>query len=121
MIKVNIKATNIDLSDPIREYVYKKIDALKKFVHDDEEVMVDIEVGKTTHHHHSGDIFRAEINVYAPTRAYRAVAETVDLYAAIDLMQNEILNEMRTEKKKRLHFIKKTGQRIKNFIRRFYR
>ncbi len=121
MIKKTLKATNIELTDAIGSYVDKILMTIEKHVDaDDTSAIADIEVGKTTHHHKSGDIFRAEVNLRTRIGTFRAVAETPDLYAAIDEVKDEIANVLASKKRRRTDFIRKSGLALKNVIRGAY-
>ncbi len=117
MLKKHIKATNIELTEAIKEYLEKKIDSLLKFIKEDEEVLAEIEVGKTTHHHHKGDVFRAEVNVHFKDRQLRAEAVEDDLYKAIDKVKDEIVREVKNVKEKKGDLLKRGKQKIKNFLK----
>lgn len=117
-MRINIKATNIELTPEISEYVDKLKLALDKLVDkDDTTAMSDIEIGKTTKHHQSGEIFRAEITVHVKGNHFRAVAEKETLYAAIDVVKDEISRELRRHKQKRFRLFKKGGEKLKNLMR----
>jgi putative sigma-54 modulation protein len=98
-MKINIKATGISLTPSISEYTEKKVNMLEKFF-DNNEALVNVEVGKITKHHKSGDVFRAEIQAICNGQTYYAVSETEDLYASIDEVKDEIIREMTSKKKK---------------------
>jgi putative sigma-54 modulation protein len=115
-MKINIKATGISLTPSISEYIEKKINMLEKFFHG-EEVLVNVEVGRTTKHHKSGDIFRAEIQVVINGQTYYAARETEDLYAAIDEVKDEIVYKLSSKKKKTLHLFRRGGAKIKELIK----
>lgn len=119
MLKKHIKATNIELTPAISDYVDKKVDVLNKFIGEEIDALAKIEVGKTTNHHNKGDIFRAEINLTIGKKDYRAVVETSDLYAAIDDMKDEIVAEVSKAKRKHFHLLKKGHQKIKDFLKGF--
>ncbi len=121
MLKKHIKATNIELTEAIENYVEKKIQSLEKFVEDGVEALARIEVGKTSHHHNKGDIFRAEINLKISDKDFRAVFETSDLYAAIDGMRDEIFAEVSRAKRKQFHLLKRGHQKIKDMLRGVFR
>ena len=79
-----IKATNMDMTDAIRSYVEEKMAKLEnKLQRFGESVSADIEVGKTTHHHNKGDVFRCEINLMLPGKMIQADDVQDDLYKAI--------------------------------------
>ncbi|MCH7530038.1 ribosome-associated translation inhibitor RaiA [Patescibacteria group bacterium] len=115
---INIKATHITLTPEASEYLDKRLASLEKLVDpNDTSAMADVEVGKTTMHHQSGDVFRAEINIRTAGKQFRAVAEEGTLYSAIDKARDEILREMRRNKQKRLHLLKRSGAKVKEFTR----
>jgi ribosome-associated translation inhibitor RaiA len=70
MLNVQVRATNFNLTPAIDEYVSKKISSLQKFLdsknNPDSEILCMVELGRTTKHHKSGDIFRAEVNITVP-------------------------------------------------------
>lgn len=118
-IKINnIKATGIELTPAIRDYFTKKVALLEKLVPpEDESVAADLEVGKTTAHHQSGDVFRAEINLHAYGEILRAEAVREDLYAAIDETKDEMADILRKKKKKNNTLRRKGGAWIKKILR----
>jgi putative sigma-54 modulation protein len=119
-MKINIKATNISLTPAISEYIEKKIFMLEKFFRDPNNALTNIEVGKISKHHKSGDVFRAEIQISDSGQNYYAVVETEDLYAAIDEVKDEIAYEMTSKKKKALRLFRRGSAQIKNWIKGFY-
>ncbi|OHB14535.1 MAG: ribosomal subunit interface protein [Candidatus Zambryskibacteria bacterium RIFOXYC1_FULL_39_10] len=116
-MKINIKGTNISLTPSISEYVEKKVNMLEKFFHNIDEVLVNVEVGKTTKHHKSGDFFRAEIQVIANGQTYYAVSETEDLYASIDKVKDDIAQELSSKKRKTMRLFRRGGAKIKELLR----
>lgn len=122
-MNINIKATNMDLTDAIRDYAEKRVESLRKFLSDGgDNVQVQIEVGKTTNHHKSGDIFRAEINLSLAGNAtqFRAEAETADLYAAIDMARDELEVELKRYKGKKEALYKRGAKTLKSLMKRFW-
>ncbi|MBN2094380.1 MAG: ribosome-associated translation inhibitor RaiA [Candidatus Zambryskibacteria bacterium] len=117
MIKINTKATEISLTPAILDYIEKKLEVLEKFYDEMEDVIVDVEVGKTTQHHKSGDIFRAEIKLRARGKEYYTSAETEDLYASIDKVKDDIVRKLTSKRKKTLDLIRRGGAKIKNLIK----
>ena len=119
-MNLNIKTKNLTLSTDVRDYLEKKLEALKKVmgkkVKDDDNVLIHIELAKTTKHHKSGGIYKAEANVRIDGRSYNAIAEEEDIKAAIDIMKDELLREIKTGKDKLLTQMKKGGIKAKNSI-----
>lgn len=121
MIKKTLKAKNIELTDAIGSYVDKILIAIEKHVDtSDTSILADIEVGKTSHHHKSGDIFRAEVNLHTRLGSFRAVSETSDLYAAIDDVKDEISQMLASKKRRRNDFLRKSNLALKNMVRGAY-
>lgn len=98
MIINRIKATNIELTDAIREAVETELAAHDALVERwGDAATADVEVGKTSNHHHKGEIFRAEVNLQIPGKLLRAEHEDEDLYAAIkevaDMLGRDLVKE----------------------------
>ncbi len=117
-MNLNIKTTNISLTPAISEYLDKKLSMLNKFVDlERDNVLIQAEVGKTTHHHKSGDIFRAEVNLRINGKNYRAVSEKDDLYVAIDMVKDELAEEIKSGKERRISIVRKGALKLKNMIK----
>lgn len=112
---MNVKATGISLTPAIDDYIWKKINMLGKFF--EAGALANVEVGRTTKHHKSGDIFRAEIHINTGGEEYYAVSERDDLYAAIDEVKDEIVHELTSKRKKALRLFKRGGAKIKNLLK----
>lgn len=94
-MQINIQAKNIDLTEVIKEYVSKKVSGLEKFIRKTEEdIVIAVEVGKTTNHHNKGDIFRAEISFLFSGNKFYAFSEMEDLYAAVDDVKEQIERQL---------------------------
>jgi ribosomal subunit interface protein len=121
-MQLKVKATNISLSPEISEYLDKRLRTVEKFVSDYQETtLIEAELGKTTAHHQTGNIFRAEINLSIEGKLFRAAQEASDLYSAIDAVKDEIIETLRGFKDKKSSLAKRTGQRLKYFLRKFYK
>lgn len=119
-MRKTIKATNFVLTDAISSYLDKRLSALARYVDPkDDSAIIDIEIGKTTNHHKSGDIFRAEANFHMKGIDVRAEAETGDLYSSIDQMKDELVELLRTKKHKKLDIVRRSGLKLKNFLKGF--
>lgn len=116
-MKINIKATNITLTQAISDYIDKKVGMLDKFFYGVDDVLINVEVGKITKHHKSGDVFRAEIKIASEGETIYASVETGDLYAAIDEVKDEIAYKLSSNKKKALHLLRRGGAQIKNLLK----
>ena len=96
-MKLTLKATNIDLTEPLKVYVEEKLGGLEKFTGRwDAEGAVElwVEVGRTSHHHKKGDVFRAEADVRLPGKVLRAEAEDFDIRVAVDRVRDKLEREI---------------------------
>ena len=101
-MKLNrIKVTNIEMTDAIRTAVETEFESLQPMAaRFNGAASADVEVGKTTEHHHKGEIFRAEINLSIPGKLLRAEADDKDLYIAIKHAVKHMHTELAKEKDK---------------------
>ncbi len=110
---------NIELTTALSAYVEEKLRSVEKFAmaHKSENPTANVEIGKTTNHHHAGDVFRAEVNMIVRGKQFRATSEKDDLYAAIDDMRNEIVRELTSYKDKSRTLVRRGAGMIKNMLR----
>ncbi len=118
-MQIKINAVNIELTDAIQSYVEEKIQGVGKFVraNEHEVPLAEIEIGKTSNHHRSGDIFRAEAILTLRGKTLRATAEKDDLYAAVDELREELVRSVTTREGKERTLFRKGAQKIKNLLR----
>ena len=121
-MRVQLKASLIELTPAIEEYATKRIASLDKYFseEDPDTVMVNIELGKTTRHHKSGEVFKAEVFLRVPGKEYYASSEQEDLYAAIDDVKDDIAREITSWKERSKTLFRKGGARVKNLIKKLY-
>lgn len=121
-MKYNVNTTDFSLTPAISEYLDKRIGHLDKFINPslEESIMCYVEVGKTTNHHKTGDLFRAEITLHIGSKVFRATSEKEDLYSAIDAVGDEVTQELKAFKGKRSSLIKRGGAKIKSLIKGLY-
>jgi putative sigma-54 modulation protein len=116
-MNINIKATGIELTPAIRDYTEKKVLVIEKYFDSNVETTAQVEVGKTTNHHKGGDVFRAEIKINGGGLDLYAFSEKDDLYAAIDLVKDELVRELKHAKGKNSKLFRKQQQAIKDALR----
>jgi putative sigma-54 modulation protein len=118
-MNIKIRSTNFEVTPAIDEYVNKKISSLEKFLPAVDHILCEVEIGRTTTHHKSGDIFRAEVNMTPPGHPQIfAVAEESDLYKAIDIVRDEAEREIISRKNKRNTLFRRGSARLKNLLKR---
>ena len=121
-MKVNLKATNIDLTQALKDFVEKKISGLDKFIsHPDGGIQAWVEIGMTTKGQQSGDIYRAEIQITVPhvDKGVRVESTSTDLYAAIEEARDEMKVELRRIKDKKISLARQGSRAIKNALKFF--
>ncbi len=116
--KTSIKATNYELNPEIQSYVDKQQQKFDKVLPEDEEIILGVEVGKLSNHHHLGHIFRAEFNLAYKGKLFRSEETEETLTAAIDLAADEMIRQVRKSKEKRKDLIRKGAAKIKSWIRK---
>ncbi len=118
-MEINIKATGVELTPTIREYLETKIMSLDKLVNfSSGNVLVEAEVGRVTEHHRSGEVFKTEVNLTIAGQLIRAEAVEADLYAAIDKVKDELNYKISSERKKKAALIRRGGRMIKNLLKK---
>ena len=98
-MQIDIKGTNLELTQAIKDYINEKVGGLEKFF--DQALIARVDVGLTTKHHQKGDVFRAEINLEVPQKhLLRAESVRDDLYVAINEAKLELERQVRKYKEK---------------------
>jgi len=121
MIRKILKGTSLSITPAIEQAAEKVFLAIENYVDpNDSSALAEIEVSRTTHHHRSGEIFRAEINFHHRHGNIRAESEKEDLYVALTSIKDEIVESLRSRKSKRIHFVKRSGLALKQMIRGLY-
>ena len=119
-MRLNLKATNIVITDVVRAYLDKRLQSLDKLIDlHNEEVMIDVELGRNTKHQ-NGNIFFAEINIHRGKETLRAVSSRPDLQSAIDDMRDEIAGELSSRKGKEISLTRRGGQIAKAVLKGGY-
>ena len=116
-MNTNIKATNMELTGAITDYVNKRLSGIEKFVKRGEKVIAYIEVGKTTKHHKQGDVFRAEFNIDISGNKFYTFSEKEDLYQAIDDAKEEIINKIASNKDRKQTLFKRGAASVKKMLK----
>jgi len=118
MIKRHVKATNMDMTEAISDYLERKITGLEKFVQKIDNAIARVEVGRTTNHHHKGEVFKAEIHFEYGDHKFMAKAESTDLYKAIDKVKDELTSEVTKASRKGRKLLKTGKQKIKEMMKK---
>lgn len=104
-MKLIIKASQLDLTPAIYEYIETKIGSLDKFLRKFEtkgDIKVEVGIARSTKHHRHGNVFFAEANVHLPKKTLRAEHYDIDIRIAIDNIKKKLHQEIL--KYKDVHF-----------------
>jgi putative sigma-54 modulation protein len=104
---INIRATGMELTPAIRQYVEDKMNTLEKFAHD--IMMIDVVAGMDTNHHNKGEIYSCAVNVELKGEVLRIERNAEDLYKAIDKVKDH-LRETLSQRKEKLMGSRHEGQ-----------
>ena len=99
-MNIDIIASEIDLTDPLREYINEKVGSLDKFLVRYGEVHAQVEVARATKHHKHGDVYYAEVNLSFPGGSLRATDTSEDIRTSIDKVRDILQREIGERKDK---------------------
>ena len=89
-MQFRIKATNLELTESIRNYFQTKMDVVEKCLGDLQVINCDVEVEKAIGGQNKGEIYRAEVNLQVPHDLLRVEKTEDDLYKAIDNVKDHL-------------------------------
>ncbi len=89
-MQLDIKATNLNLTPQIKDYIQLKMGMLEKYLGKFKIIGAKFEVELTTRHHVKGEIFRAEGNLIVNGDLLRVEKTEKDIYKAIDKVKDHL-------------------------------
>ena len=117
-MKINIKATNIELTPRIRDYIEKKITGLEKFFGGESKDSTNVlfEIAQKSGQK-SGEIFHADCLIESPGQKFYASADTEDVFQSIDEVRDILFNEIGKNKNKKWSVFYRGARKIKEMMR----
>ena len=112
-MQIKIKATNIELTSEIKDYVQEKMDMLDKYLGNIQVINCDVEVGMAVGGQNRGKIYRAEANLNVPGDLLRVEKTEKDLFKAIDKVKDHLTRSIKRYKEKRIDKKRKVEQNFK--------
>lgn len=94
----------------------QKFEPLGMFLEGKTDARCQIELEKIGDHH-SGKIFRAEVNVYTGGKVYRAESTQEQMEQSIDEIRDELKRVLRHANEKQHSLMKRGGKAIKDMLR----
>lgn len=116
-MNINIKATNMELTDSVRNHVNKHLLRIEKFLKKGTDVKAYVEVAKTTNHHKQGDVYRAELNIEIAGNKFYSFSEKEDLHKSLDDVRNEIIRQIKSSKDRKQTLFKRGATSVKKMIK----
>jgi len=121
-MKINLKGKNFELTPAIKDYVYKKINDLEKFLltiqGDGGEILVNFEVGKSTKHHKSGEVFHSDCLININGQKFYSSSDKENLYEAIDEIKESLFNEIRKNKDRKQTLFRRGAASVKKMMKK---
>ncbi len=117
-MNINVKATGIELTPAISAYIEKRLHGVEKYINNPGAHM-QVEVGRSSAHHKQGEVYRAEVRIAGAGEDFYAVSESEDLYAAIDLVKDEVVQEIRKVKGKKRELMRRGQRAFKDMVKGF--
>ena len=104
-MKIDILTKNIELDEPLRDFVNEKIGGLEHYMQnmgESDEIYARVEIGKSSKHHNKGPIFYAEVNIHIGQGQvlFRGESEREELRDAMVEVKNEVQTQIRRYKEK---------------------
>ncbi len=92
-----IKGKNVEVSDPLREYVERKIGRLDRYLPDVDEARVELSVQKAKSNQ---DRQVVQVTMRSNSTILRAEERSADMFAAIDAVRDKLQRQMRRLKER---------------------
>ncbi|KAF0134208.1 MAG: putative sigma-54 modulation protein [Candidatus Saganbacteria bacterium] len=116
-MQVNIQGHGIELTEPLRDYAFKKISKLKEFYGNIQKMQVILDsrsVDDQKRRH------VCEVNIWAAGKnIIRASEAAQDMYSAIDLVFEELVSQVKKHKEKHIKETRREGEKIKKEMRTY--
>lgn len=118
-MKINIKATNLELKAEIKNYIEEKVGSLAKFIsHPDGGIQAWMEL-EMSKHPKKGNVYRTEIQVAVPhiKEMVRTESSSSDLRTAIDDARDLMKLELQKNKDRKISLSRRGARIFKRFLK----
>ena len=98
---IDVQGIKVEVDDKLREYIQKKLGRLDRFVsrHDRESLRVDVLLKEQVSK--GKKLYQCEVIVHLPHDKIVTKESTINVYAAVDIVEAKLQNQLR--KHKQLH------------------
>ena len=96
--QIEISGVNLELSDDIKKYIRKKVGQLDKFVPRHARKSIHAEVKMRQTNNRLGNKYECEVILHVPNRQITAKESTLNMFAAVDIVEEKLKNQSRKYK-----------------------
>lgn len=114
--KMEITGVHIDTDEKLKKYVTKAVNKLERFLPRHARKSVHVEVKLRENKNHKNNQYTAEIIMRLPQEVLTAKESTINMYAAVDIVEAKLQNQLKKYKEK--HSDPKFYRRLTNRFRR---
>ena len=101
-MRTDIKATKLELSGEIKDYIQKKMNMLERYLGNIQVLNCHVEIGLAVGGQKNGQIYRAEANLDLPGELLRVERNATDIFKAIDKVKEHLVDQIKKYKEKKI-------------------
>lgn len=120
-MQINLQSKNIELTEAIKDYVLKKVTNLEKLLSSIEEnggeVNVAFEVGQSTKHHKTGEVFHSDCLINIDGKKFYYASDKENLYESIDEVKQRLFEEIKRSKERKQTLFKRGAASVKKMLK----
>jgi ribosomal subunit interface protein len=115
--KVNISSSHYEVEDDIRKYINKKVGRIDRFIprHARETAHADV---KLVERKTKSDKYECEVILHLPEQIVAAKADTINMFAAVDIVETKLKNQLKKYKAKHGGDHKDHHSKLRRLLRR---
>lgn len=117
-MNIQITTSKLNNTDELNEYVDKKLNSLKKFIKNEDNCLVEVDLKKQYKHKQSKDMYYAEVNLSIDGKMFRATSEGDNMFTAIDRVKDDLKREIRKSNSKNRDLFRRGKAKVKSMLRR---
>ena len=118
---IDIVGVKYEVGEPTRKYVLRKIARLDRYLprHARKSVTADVKLKQVNRDH--GNKYEAEIILNVPDKHITAKDSTLNMYAAIDIVEHKLASQLKKYKDQHIGHVGKTRATLSRFKRSYGR
>ncbi len=112
---IRLKTSDYEMPSETRVYLDSKLTDIGKLLGNADRC--EVELGRAVGHSQQGKVWKAEIVVHHEGDRFRAIAQEESVHAAIDIVKDEILQQLRKYKGRTTTLTRRMGAKLKRLAR----